>query len=109
MAYIDKKKDLRPSILDRLLDDEPEVQIEADKNRHQHLRDLRNSVKRDLENLLNTRYRMSGPPEELTQLELSLLNYGLPDLATVNIANIDKKKLFTRQLEKILRDFEPRF
>lgn len=49
MAYIDKKKDLRPSILDRLLDDEPEIQIEADKNRHQHLRDLRNSVKRDLE------------------------------------------------------------
>lgn len=58
---------------------------------------------------MNTRYRMSGPPEELTQLELSLLNYGLPDLATVNITNIDKKKLFTRQLEKILRDFEPRF
>ena len=106
---IDKKKELRPSILDRLLDDEPHIQVEADKNRHQHLRELRNSVKRDLENLLNTRYRMIEPPEEYKQLEISLLNYGLPDLATVNIADIEKKKNFTKHLEKILRDYEPRF
>lgn len=106
---IDKKKELRPSILDRLLDDEPHIQIEADKNRHQHLRELRNSVKRDLENLLNTRYRMVAPPEEFTQLETSILNYGLPDLATVNIADIEKKKAFTKHLENILRDYEPRF
>src|SRR5690606_34844148 len=106
---VDKKKELRPSILDRLLDDEPHIQVEADKNRHHHLRELRNSVKRDLENLLNTRYRMIEPPEEFKQLEISLLNYGLPDLATVNIADIAKKKAFTKNLEKILRDFEPRF
>jgi type VI secretion system protein ImpF len=106
---VDKKKELRPSILDRLLDDEPHIQVEADKNRHQHLRELRNSVKRDLENLLNTRYRMIEPPEEYKQLEVSLLNYGLPDLATVNIADIEKKKAFTKNLEKILRDYEPRF
>lgn len=106
---VDKKKELRPSILDRLLDDEPHIQVEADKNRHQHIRELRNSVKRDLENLMNTRYRMVAPPEELTELETSILNYGLPDLATVNIADIEKKKAFTKQLEKILRDYEPRF
>ena len=106
---VDKKKELRPSILDRLLDDEPHIQIEADKNRHQQLRALRASVKRDLENLLNTRYRVVEPPEEYTQLELSLLNYGLPDLATVNIADTEKKRHFTRHLETILRNYEPRF
>ncbi len=106
---IDKKKELRPSILDRLLDDEPHIQVEADKNRHQHLRELRNSVKRDLESLLNTRYRMIEPPEEFQNLEVSILNYGLPDLATVNIADMEKKKAFTKHLEKILRDYEPRF
>lgn len=106
---IDKKKELRPSILDRLLDDEPHIQVEADKNRHQHLRELRNSVKRDLESLLNTRYRMVEPPEEFPNLEVSILNYGLPDLATVNIADMEKKKAFTKHLEKILRDYEPRF
>lgn len=106
---IDKKKEFRPSILDRLLDEAPHIQVEADKNRHQQMRELRNSVKRDLQNLLNTRYRMLAPPDEFKHLELSLLNYGLPDLATINIADIEKKKAFTRLLEKILRNFEPRF
>lgn len=106
---IDKKKEFRLSILDRLLDEAPHIQVEADKNRNQQMRDLRNSVKRDLQNLLNTRYRMLAPPEEFKQLELSLLNYGLPDLATINIADVEKKKSFTRLLEKILRNYEPRF
>ncbi len=106
---IDKKKEFRPSILDRLLDEAPHIQVEADKNRHQQMRELRNSVKRDLQNLLNTRYRMLAPPDEFKHLELSLLNYGLPDLATINIADIEKKKNFTRLLEKILRNYEPRF
>lgn len=109
MARIDKKKQLRPSILDRLLDDEPHIQVETEKSRNRHLKELRSSVKRDLENLLNTRYRMIEPPEEFKELQLSLLNYGLPDLATVNIASVDKTREFTRQLERILRDYEPRF
>jgi len=106
---IGKKQELRPSILDRLMDDEPHIQIEQDKNRNQYLRELRNSVKRDLENLLNTRFRMQSPPDELKEVEFSILNYGLPDLATVNIADIEKKRAFTKNLEKTLRTFEPRF
>lgn len=109
MAYINKNKKLRPSILDRLLDDDPYNQSEADTGREQKLVQLRNSVRRDLEKLLNTRYRVVEPPEEFEQLELSLLNYGLPDLATVNTLDISKKTEFTRSLEKLLRDFEPRF
>lgn len=103
------KKQFRASILDRLLDDEPQLQNEADKSRHQQLRDLRNAVRRDLQNLLNTRHRMVSPPDEYSQLDVSLLNYGLPDLAAINIADIEKKRSFTRLLEKILADFEPRF
>lgn len=106
---MDKKKEFRPSILDRLLDNEPDINVEADKNRHQQMRELHSSVRRDLQNLLNTRYRIVAPPDELTQLENSLLNYGLPDLATVNISDLEKKKNFTRLLEKILRTYEPRF
>lgn len=109
MSRVDKKKNLRPSILDRLIDNEPHVQVEAEKNRHQQLKALRGSVRRDLEALLNTRYRMVSPPSSLTQLEKSILNYGLPDLATVNITDVEKRMEFTRNLEKILRDYEPRF
>jgi type VI secretion system protein ImpF len=109
MMQGDKKKDFSPSILDRLLDDAPHNNIDTRKTPQQQLRDLRNGVRRDLQNLLNTRYRIVAPPEELTECELSLLNYGLPDLATVNIIDMEKKKNFAHLLEKILRNYEPRF
>ncbi|MFT5083366.1 MAG: type VI secretion system protein ImpF [Lentisphaeria bacterium] len=109
MARVDKKKKLRPSILDRLLDSEPHLKGEADKNKHQQLKYLRSSVRRDLENLLNTRFRVLEAPSEFTNIETSLLNYGLPDLATINITDPDKKKDFTRYLERVLRQYEPRF
>jgi len=109
MARVDKKKKLRPSILDRLLDNEPHNQTEVDPGQHQQLKQLRNSVRRDLESLMNTRFRVMQPPEEYREVDASLLNYGLPDLATVNISDIEKRKDFTRQLEKIIKTFEPRF
>lgn len=106
---IDKQKELRPSILDRLIDHEPHISVEVDKNKNQHLKELRQSVKRDLESLLNTRYRMLAPPDELTEVHHSILNYGLPDLAVINIADLERKKVFTKDLEKILKEYEPRF
>jgi type VI secretion system protein ImpF len=109
MARVDKKKNLRASILDRLIDNEPHLKVEAEKSKHQQLKNLRSSVRRDLENLLNTRFRIVEPSGEFHELEKSLLNYGLPDLATVNITDTEKKKDFTRSLEQILRNFEPRF
>ena len=109
MARIDKNKKLLPSILDRLLDNEPHNRVEAPDDQYTRLKNLRSSVRRDLENLLNTRYRIIEPPEEYSQLQHSLLNYGLPDLATVNIIDTEKKKEFTNNLEKILRMYEPRF
>jgi len=109
MAHIDKNKKLRPSILDRLLDNEPHIQTEADKDRDQKLAQMRKSVRRDLETLLNTRCRVMEPSDEFEQLETSLLNYGLPDLATVNVLNLQKKIEFTQDLENLLKEFEPRF
>ncbi len=109
MARIDKKKKLRPSILDRLIDNDPKNNTEVDSDQHQKLKDLRNSVRRDLENLLNTRFRMVEPDSEYTQIQNSLLNYGLPDLATVNISDQEKRKEFIQHLETILIEYEPRF
>ncbi|MCK7577309.1 MAG: hypothetical protein MZV65_16700 [Chromatiales bacterium] len=59
MARVDKSKKLRPSILDRLLDDEPHNQAEHDPGQHQLIKQLRSSVRRDLESLLNTRYHVT--------------------------------------------------
>jgi type VI secretion system protein ImpF len=109
MARVDKNKKLRPSILDRLLDDEPYNQAETDPGQHQLVKQLRNSVRRDLESLLNTRYHVIKPPEDLREVDKSLLNYGLPDLATINISDAKKRAEFTARLQKTLVEYEPRF
>jgi type VI secretion system protein ImpF len=109
MARVDKKKKLRPSVLDRLFDNDPQNQVEHDPGHHQLLKQLRDSVRRDLENLLNTRFYILDPSDDYQELDVSLLNYGLPDLATVNIIDVEKRNQFTRKLEETLRMFEPRF
>ena len=106
---VDKNKQLQASILDRLLDDNPAVQVEAAQLQQQKINELRDSVRRDLEYLLNTRCRLLEPPEYLPNCQRSLLNYGLPDLATVNILDIEKKREFIKSLEALIMHFEPRF
>lgn len=109
MVSIDKERNLRASILDRLFDDEPNVAVDSERSRQRKLKDLRNSVRRDLESLLNARYRVVSPPEQFHELSSSLLNYGLPDLATVNMLDVARRQEFTRSIESIIRIYEPRF
>ena len=76
--------------MDRLIDSDPNNQAEVDSGQHQKLKELRQSVRRDLENLFNTRIRLLEPEEKYSQLKFSILNYGLPDLATVNLSKYRK-------------------
>lgn len=109
MARVDKTKKLRPSILDRLLDNDPGTTLDRDPDQHHKLKQLRDSVRRDLENMLNTRFRMVEPGNGYPQLQKSLLNYGLPDLATINIFDKIRRQEFVDHLETLLTEFEPRF
>lgn len=109
MAKVGKDRNLRPSVLDRLFDDEPNEAIDSEKSRQKKLKDLRTSVRRDLEALLNSRCRVVSVPEEFSETQSSVLDYGLPDLATINMLDIAKKNEFTRRVETIIRTYEPRF
>jgi type VI secretion system protein ImpF len=100
---------LVPSLLDRLLDDEPEVKRDPPRGRHQILRELKASVRRDLEDLLNTRRRCGTWPSDLAELERSLVNYGIPDFAGANMGSAERRQDFCRGLEAVLRTCEPRF
>jgi len=109
MARIDNKQELVPSIFDRLTDNTIYSHDPSSTASFQRIRELRQSVKRDLENLLNTRFRISEVPEDFEQLDESLVNYGLPDLATVNLLDATSRKNFCRFLETTIQKFEPRF
>ena len=109
MSKAREDQQLVPSVLDRLLDDHPERRQELPKARHQVLRDLKQSVRRDLENLLNTRWRCVSWPPNLDELDVSLVNYGIPDFTGVNMASPGERERLRHLIEQIVRKFEPRF
>lgn len=109
MARVKSDQPLVPSVLDRLLDDEPETSREPPKSRHQVLRELKLSVRRDLEDLLNTRRRCGGWPADLKELERSLVGYGVPDFTGANMGSGEQREQFCRLLESVIRTCEPRF
>ena len=109
MARIREDQPLVPSVLDRLLDDRPEEVRETTRMRSQVMSDMRQAIRRDLENLLNTRCRPTSWPPELTELERSLVAYGIPDLAAANLASGPGRRRFLATVERTIRTFEPRF
>lgn len=78
-------------------------------SRSRSLRELKLSVRRDLEWLLNTRRVPIEIDEGLTEIRKSVLFYGLPDITGVSAKNQNEQRRLTRELEAALRTFEPRF
>jgi type VI secretion system protein ImpF len=95
------------SVLDRLLDYEPEVSYEPPASRSKSLRIFRQAVRRDLEWLLNTRQVAKGLPEGLKELNNSLAAYGLPDFSAASTTG-DDQALVREAIEECIRVFEPR-
>lgn len=100
---------LTPSVFDRLLDDVPANTRETAATRRQVLRELKQSVRRDLENLLNTRQRCGQWPESLEELETSLVNYGIPDFTGVNMTIPSERDRLSGIVRRVIEQFEPRF
>lgn len=97
-----------PSLLDRLLDNAPELAADPPRTRQQVLRDTRAALRRDLEMLLNTRFSPATPPPGLVELRVSLLRFGMPDFIGAGMTGRDQRDAFARQVEATIRMFEPR-
>ena len=97
---------LQPSLRDRLIANDSS---EAPEPYAQNLSELHESVRQDLENLLNSRRRCDGWPEQLDTLEKSLANYGIVDFASMDMVSKEGREDFRRRLEDLIQRFEPRF
>lgn len=109
MSRIDNEIRVTPSVLDRLLDFEPDVSSEAPKSRSKSLRDLKISVRRDLEWLLNSRCFPEEIDEQLEEVKKSVIVYGLPDITGISAKSHVEQKRLTEAMETAIRNFEPRF
>jgi len=102
------KDRLRPVLLDRLTDDEPEKQVESRQVRALTVQRLREAVLRDLGWLFNTTNLESAQNlEEYPQVKSSVVNYGLPELTGITASSLVVREL-ERQVDEAIRQFEPR-
>jgi type VI secretion system protein ImpF len=108
MATYKLQQELLPSLLDRITDLEPRNRNEAPQNRAQGMRQIRISLRRDLEWLLNTRQRITPVPEWCKELPNSVFTYGLPDLTSFTLNSERDQMKLTSLIEMTIETFEPR-
>lgn len=109
MARRDNEVRITPSILDRLLDFDPQLSTEPPKSRSTSLRDMKAAVRRDLEWLLNTRCFLDHTVDGLEEAKKSVAFYGLPDITGMSASSGVEQKRLVKALENAIRLFEPRF
>ncbi len=108
MARIEEDQPLVPSVLDRLIDDDPSSTREAPRSRNQVMRDLRVAVRRDLENLLSTRTFIGAIPPEQDELNRSIIGYGLPDISSTTLSSETGRLGYLKTVERVISTYEPR-
>src|SRR5437868_6775859 len=99
-------------LLDRLVDKskarDGSLQLDEPTTRAESFRRYKDSVKRDLEWLLNTRRFPDAVPDSMSELNKSVFNYGLPDITTIGLQSAADRERLARVLEGTIRTFEPR-
>jgi type VI secretion system protein ImpF len=96
-------------LLERLVDDAPDRDRDPPVAATEAMQHLRQSVRRELEALLNARRRWKSPPRGLAELPGSPIGYGIPDFAAGVFNNQGERDRLRLEIEATIRRFEPRF
>lgn len=98
-----------PTLFERLYDDAPHRSSEADSLRRWSVEELKESVARDLEALLNSRAALfSHSFEHYPESHHSVASYGMGDFVGMSLANPADRDLICRTLEQTIAHHEPR-
>jgi type VI secretion system protein ImpF len=107
MAGAELRDRLQPALLDRLVDEAPDKQREADNQRLMSKQQMRAAVLRDLSWLFNATQMKERIVEAYPALADSVLNYGLPALSGQQASKVDIGAL-ERTIRQAIVRFEPR-
>src|SRR2546426_11122251 len=108
MARRETEETVTQSVLERLIDLDPNSKTDPPQTRPQSVRQLKAALRRDLEWLLNTRQIPGGVPETYQELESSVYGYGLPDVSNLSANSVRDRNRLMRMLEATISRFEPR-
>jgi len=96
------------SVIDRLIDVEPERKLELPLSRAQSVRELKAAVRRDLEWLLNSRQTIEESPASLKEVGRSVYNYGLLDVSSLYLRSVKDQAYLLESIKAAVSLFEPR-
>jgi len=102
------ERPVRPSVLDRLIDDDPTSNVEPPLSRSQSVRLFKAALRRDLEWLLNARRVITPVPEDCTELARSVFTFGLPDITSMSKDSRESFERLARLIHAAIDAFEPR-
>ena len=102
------ERTVRQSVLDRLVDLEPKASADRQKTWEQSVRELKQSLLRDLDWLFNTRRIAQPAPDEYSELQRSVYHFGLIDITSLSGDSELVRRQLTREIEEAVRQFEPR-
>ncbi|HEX9983250.1 MAG TPA: type VI secretion system baseplate subunit TssE [Thermoanaerobaculia bacterium] len=100
------KIEVRTPLFDRLVDRDPRLRHELRPMRTLDRRGLKESVRRELEQLFNTRCPV--PAHRLSARERSVIDYGIPDFSTFSARNLDDRLRIAEILRRAIETYEPR-
>ena len=100
--------EIRTSILDRLIDQSPELTGEPILCHAGSLNSVMESVLRDLEHLLNARRYIRPLSESHEQVRASIVSYGARDFISENPRSTAVRQRIRLEVERLLMRFEPR-
>lgn len=109
MSRLDLEARVTPSVLDRLIDLDPGFSQEPPKFRSTSVVEFKQSVRRDLEWLLNTRCHIEALDDKLEETPRSVAFYGLPDFTGVSVKSHIEQKRMADAIRTAIEIFEPRF
>lgn len=97
-------------LLDRLIDEDPKRQAEAQPFRYYDLEGLKASIVREAQRILNCRRPISRDRQDLQALGLdgTILTFGLSDHVLDSPGSIDDQKAVARDIAAALQAYEPR-
>ena len=108
----DEQVEVIAPLFDRLTDNEPDVPSEPRPFRSLTVPQLKDSIKKEVSTILNTRecripfgIRAIRDEEELPS---DILEYGLPDFSKFDATNSTGRNQITKHIENILPIYEPR-
>jgi len=108
MARNDSDSVVTQCLIDRLIDKDPQVRNDQPLARSQSVKQLKLSLKRDLEWLLNSRRIAEPAPESFAEVSRSLYHFGLPDFSALSVESPRDRNSLLREIEAAVAAFEPR-